>query len=402
MRGPLSGVRIVDLTAVVLGPVATMHLADMGADVIKVEPPEGDIMRNAGNAPTKGMGPIYLGINRNKRALSLDLKKPEAVAALKRLIGTADVFVHNMRVEAVERLGLGYEQVKAVKPDIVYAYSVGYRTSGPYGKKPAFDDLVQGASGASMLTARVDGGPPRFLPSLIIDKTTGLHLGMGILAALFHRAQTGEGQMIEVPMLEAATGFLLVEHLFNKSYVPDRGAMGYPRVFSALNRPYPTKDGFICALPYNEKHYRAFTGEIGRPELMSDPRFATAKARSDNQPAIQAIIAEVMLTRTTADWLAFFETADIPSMVVNDLEQLFDDPHLKATGYFATRAHPTEGTIRTMASPFTFSRTPTSYYRHAPLLGADGREVLAEAGLSEDEIAALEATGALKVTAAEE
>jgi formyl-CoA transferase len=397
MPGPLSGYRIIDLTAVVLGPVATLHLADMGADVIKVEPPEGDIMRNAGNAPTTGMGPIYLGINRNKRSLCLDLKKPEAVAALKRLIATADVFVHNMRVEAVERLGLGYEAVKAVKPDIVYAYSVGYKHSGPYGQKPAFDDLVQGASGAAMLASRVDGGPPRFLPSLIVDKTTGLHLGMALLAALLHRERTGQGQMVEVPMLETIVSFWLVEHLFDKSYVPPRGKMGYSRVLSADRKPYRTRDGYVCALPYNEKHYRAFAEEIGRPELMSDPRFATAKARSDNQPAFQAIIAEVMPSRTTAEWLAFFEKADIPSMVVNDLDQLFEDPHLAATGFFTTREHPTEGPIRTTASPFEFSQTETSYRRHAPLLGADGREVLTEAGLKDEEIAALEASGVLKV-----
>ncbi|MDX2155306.1 MAG: CoA transferase [Hyphomicrobiaceae bacterium] len=396
MTGPLDGYRIIDLTAVVLGPIATLHLADMGADVIKVEPPEGDIMRNPGNAPTPGMGPVYMSINRNKRALCLDLKKPEAIAALKRLIAGADVFVHNMRVEAIERLGLGYEAVKAVKPDIVYAYSVGYKHSGPYGQKPAFDDLVQGASGAAMLASRVDGGPPRFLPSLIVDKTTGLHLGMAILAALLHRERTGEGQKVEVPMLEVATGFWLVEHLFEYTYVPPRGTMGYKRVLSADRRPYRTMDGYICALPYNEKHYRAFADEIGRPELMSDPRFASMQARSNNQQAIQAIISEVMPTRTTVEWLAFFDKADIPAMPVQDLEHVLEDPHLSATGFFTTREHPTEGPIRTMASPFDFSATPTAYRRHAPLLGADGREVLAEAGFSADDIAGLEASGALR------
>ena len=397
MSGPLHNIRVIDLTAVVLGPLATLHLADMGADVIKVEPPEGDIMRNAGNAPTPGMGPIYLGINRNKRALCLDLKRPEALAALKRLIATADVFVHNMRVEAVERLGLGYAAVKAVRPDIVYAYSVGYKHSGPYGSKPAFDDLVQGASGAAMLASRIDGGPPRFLPSLIVDKTTGLHLGMAVLAALFHRERTGEGQMIEVPMLETIAGFWLVEHLFNHTYEPPRGGIGYPRVFSPARKPYRTRDGYVCALPYSEKHYHAFAAEIGRPELMRDPRFATPKARSDNGPAMQALIAEVMPTRTTAEWLAFFERADIPSMVVNDLEQLASDPHLAATGFFREHEHPTEGRIRTTASPFGFSATPTDYRRHAPLLGADGREVLAEAGLTPEEVARLEDSGAMVV-----
>jgi len=203
--------------------------------------------------------------------------------------------------------------------------------------------------------------------------------------------------MVEVPMLETITGFWLVEHLFDKSYLPERGQMGYSRVLSADRKPYRTQDGYVCALPYNEKHYRAFAAEIGRPELMSDPRFATAKARSDNQPAIQAIIAEIMPTRTTAEWLRFFEQADIPSMVVNDLEQLFDDPHLKETGFFTTREHPTEGSIRTTASPFEFSGTPTEYRRHAPHLGADGREVLGEAGLSSEEIESLEASGALKI-----
>jgi formyl-CoA transferase len=240
------------------------------------------------------------------------------------------------------------------------------------------------------------------LPSLIVDKTTGLHLGMAILSALFHRERSGEGQMVEVPMLETITNFWLVEHMYDHSYVPPRGSMGYTRVLSADRKPYRTRDGYICALPYNQKHYEVFTREIGRPGLMSDSRFATAKARSDNGPAIQAIIAEVMPTRTTAEWLTFFEQADIPAMVVNDLEQLADDPHLSATGFFTTREHPTEGAIRTMASPFDFSATPTAFTRHAPGLGADGREVLAEAGLGEGEIDALVASGALRLPAGRE
>ena len=398
MPGPLDGVRIIDLTAVVLGPVATLHLADMGADVIKVEPPEGDVMRNAGNSPTPGMGPIYLAVNRNKRALCLDLKMPVAVAALLRLIETADVLVHNMRPEAVERLGLGYEAVKAVNPGIVYAYSLGYKHSGPYGRKPAFDDLVQGASGAAMMQSRVDGAEPRFMPSLVVDKTTGLHLAMAVLAALFHRQRTGEGQMVEVPMMEAITGFWLAEHLFDQTYVPARGQMGYRRVLSADRRPYRTSDGYVCAIIYNEKHWRAFAAELGRPELASDPRFATQTARSNNQVALQALLAEVMPTRTTEAWLAFFDVADIPASRLNDLEDLLVDPHLAQTGFFTTREHPTEGPIRTMASPFDFSGTPTSYRRHAPLLGADGPEVLADAGFSEAEIAALWESGALRVS----
>lgn len=397
MPGPLHGIRIIDLTAVVLGPVATLHLADMGADVIKVEAPEGDVMRNAGHAPTPGMGPIYLALNRNKRSVVLDLKQPAAVAALKRLAATADVFVHNNRPQALEKLGLGYEDIRAVNPRIVYAYSLGYKRSGPYGARPAFDDLVQGASGAAMLQSRVDGGPPRFLPTLVADKTTGLHLGMAILAALLHRARTGEGQMVEVPMLESVTSFWLTEHLFDYTFVPPRGDIGYTRVLSADRKPYPTKDGYVCAVLYSGKHWEAFARHIGRPELITDARFATQAARSNNQVTMQAIIAEHAPSMTTAEWLAFFEAADIPSAPVNDLADLFEEPHLKATGFFATREHPTEGPIRTTASPLDFSATPTSYRRHAPGLGADGREVLAEAGFSADEVGALERTGALVV-----
>ena len=398
MPGPLHGIRIIDLTAVVLGPVATVHLADMGADVIKIESPDGDVMRNAGNAPTPGMGPIYLAVNRNKRSVCLDLKKPEAITALKRLVKNADVFVHNSRPAAMDRLGLGYEDIRKLNAKIIYAYSLGYKRSGPYGNKPAYDDLVQGASGAAMLQSRVDGGEPRFMPSLIVDKTTGLHLGMAILAALVHRERTGEGQQVEVPMLETITGFWLMEHMFNGTYVPPRGDMGYKRVLSADRIPYPTKDGHVCAIVYNEKHWLAFVKRIGRPELLSDPRFATQAQRSNNQVELQRLLAEEMPKATTAEWLAFFDEADIPAMGVKSLEDLADDPHLKATGFFTEREHPTEGRIRTTASPFEFSGSPTSYYRHAPQLGADGPEVLSEAGFDASEIAALEGSGAMRVT----
>ncbi len=400
MPGPLAGLRVLDLTAVVLGPIATLHLADMGADVIKIEPPEGDVMRNAGNAPTPGMGPIYLACNRNKRSLCLDLKKPEAVAALKRLVKDADVFVHNSRPAAMERLGLGYEDIRTLNPKIIYAYSLGYKRSGPYGAKPAYDDLVQGASGAAMLQSRVDGGPPRFLPSLVVDKTTGLHLAMGILGALVHRGKTGEGQMVEVPMLETITGFWLAEHMFEETYVPARGQWGYKRVLSVDRKPYPTKDGYVCAIVYNEKHWRAFVDEIKRPELLTDPRFVNQNARSNNQVAIQGIIAEATPAKTTAEWLAFFDKADIPAMGVLDLEDLPNDPHFKATGFFTEREHPTEGRIRTVASPFEYSATPADFRLHAPHLGENGPEVLGEAGFSKAEIAALRETGAMVVKGA--
>lgn len=397
MPGPLHAIRVIDLTAIVLGPLATMHLADMGADVIKIEPPEGDVIRVPGNPRTPKMGPIFLGANRNKRSVCLDLKRPEAIDIVKRMVTRADVFVHNSRPQAIERLGLGYDTLKSINPRLVYAYGLGYRSTGPYGHKAAYDDLVQGASGAAMLQSRVDGGPPRFLPSLIIDKTTGLHLAMAILAALVHRERTGEGQLVEVPMLESFAAFLLVEHMYGATWDPPRGESGYGRVLSEHRRPYRTKDGYVCALPYTEKQWKAFADALGRPDLATDPRFATQAGRANNQPAVQLIIADLMQARTTAEWLAFFEEADIPAMRVNDIDDLFEDPHLKATGFFATREHPAEGPIRTTASPFAFEKTPASYRRHAPVLGADGAEVLREFGLSEGDIEALVQSGALRL-----
>jgi crotonobetainyl-CoA:carnitine CoA-transferase CaiB-like acyl-CoA transferase len=397
MPGPLEGIRIIDLTAIVLGPLATMHLADLGADVIKIEPPEGDVIRVPGNPKTPKMGPIFLNANRNKRSVCLDLKRPEGVAVIKRLLESADVLVHNSRPQAIERLGLGYEAVKTINPRLVYAYGLGYKRSGPYGHKAAYDDLVQGASGAAMLQSRVDGGPPRFLPSLFIDKTTGLHLAMAIMAALVHRERTGEGQLVEVPMFETFAAFLLVEHMYGATWDPPRGDSGYGRVLSPHRRPYKTKDGYVCALPYTEKQWTAFTSALGRPDLATDPRFATQAGRANNQPAAQQIIAELMQSRTTDEWLAFFDEADIPAMRVNDIDDLFDDPHLKETDFFTMREHPSEGLIRTTASPFAFEKTPASYRRHAPVLGADGPEVLREAGVSQEELEALLRSGTLRV-----
>ena len=231
---PLSDTLVLDLTQVIAGPTAGQILGDMGADVIKVEPPEGDLLRLSGGSMGRdtGMGPIYMAANRNKRSLCLDLKKPRAVEILKGMIAKADLFIHNSRPAAIERLGLGYEELKKVNPSIVYAYSLGYARKGPYGHKPAFDDLVQGVSGAASLQSRVDGQPPKFMPSLIADKTTGLHLCIAVLAALYHRKVTGEGQMIEVPMLETLASFWLTEHLFGGTWKPERGTMGYDRIIN--------------------------------------------------------------------------------------------------------------------------------------------------------------------------
>ncbi len=281
MPGPLAGVKVIDLTAVLLGPFATQHLADMGADVIKVEPPEGDLLRVSGGSmgTDKSMGPIYMAANRNKRSLCLDLKKPRAVEILKGMIEGADLFIHNSRPAAIERLGLGYEDLKKINPSIIYAYSLGYARKGPYGHKPAFDDLVQGVSGAASLQSRVDGAPPKFMPSLIADKTTGLHLCIAVLGALYHRKCTGEGQMIEVPMLETLASFWLTEHLFGATWTPERGTMGYDRIINKYRHPFPTKDGYVCALPYTDAHWVTFFDIVERPDLAKDPRFCDRTVR---------------------------------------------------------------------------------------------------------------------------
>ena len=399
MPGPLAGVKVIDLTAVLLGPFATQHLADMGADVIKVEPPEGDLLRLSGGSMgrDKSMGPIYMAANRNKRSLCLDLKKPKAVEVLKDLIKGADLFIHNSRPAAIERLGLGYEELKKVNPSIIYAYSLGYARKGPYGHKPAFDDLVQGVSGAASLQSRVDGESPKFMPSLIADKTTGLHLCIAVLGALYHRKCTGEGQMIEVPMLETLASFWLTEHLFGETWTPGRGAMGYDRIINKFRHPFPTQDGYICALPYTDAHWVKFFEIVERPDLAQDPRFCDRTVRPKHFSELYQVLDSLLKHRKTQEWLDALDEADIPAMPVNTLENLFDDPHLKATGFFTDREHPTEGPIKTFKSPLDFEKTPVEFRRHAPRIGEDGPEVLREAGLSDADIATLKADKAMIV-----
>jgi len=399
MPGPLAGVKVIDLTAVLLGPFATQHLADMGADVIKVEPPEGDLLRLSGGSMgrDKNMGPIYMAANRNKRSLCLDLKKPRAVEILKAMIAKADLFIHNSRPAAIERLGLGYEDLKKINPSIIYAYSLGYARKGPYGHKPAFDDLVQGVSGAASLQTRVDGQSPKFMPSLVADKTTGLHLCIAVLGALYHRKCTGEGQMIEVPMLETLASFWLTEHLFGATWTPERGTMGYDRIINKYRHPFPTKDGYICALPYTDAHWVTFFELAGRSDLAREQKFVDKFQRPRHFNELYQVLDSLLKDRTTAEWLEAFDTADIPAMPVNSMEQLLEDPHLVATGFFTDREHPSEGPIKTFASPLDFEKTKVEFRHHAPRLGGDGVAVLREAGLSDAEIEALKADKTLIV-----
>jgi len=392
--GPLAGVRVLDLTTVLLGPYATQILGDMGADVIKVEAPAGDPLRAVGPARHAGMGAVFLNANRNKRSLALDLKNPAARRALLRVAESADVFVHSMRPQAIARLGLAYEDVAAVNPRIVYCGAYGYSKDGPYGHLPAYDDMIQGASGLAALQGRPDGRP-RYAATVIADKTVGLSVVYAVAMALFHRERTGEGQAVEVPMFETMVSFLMVEHLYGLTFDPPEGGTGYQRILSPDRRPYATVDGYVCVLPYTDRQWASFFEIVGRPDLARDDRFADLSGRTRNVDALYAALAEILATRTTHEWLTAFEAAAIPAMKVNEPDDLPADPHLAATGFFRTVEHPTEGRLRTAGIPVSMSATPGGIDRPAPRLGEHGREVLAEAGCGDDEIAALAAAGVL-------
>lgn len=392
---PLEGIRVLDWTIWQQGPISAMMLSDLGADVIKIEaPPKGDSTRYLGPSRSPGMSGPFLNLNRNKRSLALDLKQDAAKEALRRLIATADVFVHNMRPQAIARLGFAYEDVAKIRPDIVYCGAYGYSQKGPYRAKPAYDDLIQGASGLAGLPRRM-GEEPRFAPTVLADKLVGLTTSHMILAALYHRARTGEGQFIEAPMFETMVAFLMVEHLYAKTFDPPLGPTGYARLTTPHRRPYRTKDGYVCILPYSDKQWASFFEIAGRPELKDDPRFKDHSTRTTHIDEIYRILAEAMLEKSTDEWVRLAESVEIPVAKVNDLDDLLEDEHLKAVGLFQTFEHPTEGRVRLSGPPATFSKTPAEIRRQAPRFGENGAELLRELGYSEREIAALRESGAL-------
>ena len=396
MPGPLDGVRVLDLTTVVMGPYATQILADLGADVVKVEPPEGDVMRHAWPARHNGMGHIFLNANRNKRSIVLDLKQEAARQACLALARNADVLVYNIRPQAMARLGLAYEDLRAVNPRIIYVGGFGYSQRGPYAAKAAYDDLIQGAAGIPWLLKKQGADLPRYAPVIMADRTVGLHIANAVCAALYAREKTGQGQRVDVPMFESLLQSVLGEHLGGYTFEPQTGELGYARMLAKDRRPYQTADGHVCALIYNDKQWRAFLTLVGKPELMQTEPFRNQEARSRNYDTAYALVDEEMRKRGTEEWIAALEGADIPVQRMNSLSDIVHDPHLEAIGYFGVVEHPSEGPIRTMAVPSEWSETVPEYRRHAPRFGEHTREVLREAGLPDGEIEALIASGAAR------
>ncbi len=376
----LEGIRIVDLTSVVFGPYCTQTLADMGADVIKVEPPTGDQFRMAGRpAKTPLMGPCHMTLNRGKRSVVLDLKDAEDHRAMGDLLAGADVFVHNVRAQAIERLGFGYDAVKALNPNIIYVHCVGFGSDGPYADLQAYDDVIQAATGTATLLPRVDGDPrPRYVPSLIADKVAGLHGAYAVLAAYIHRLRSGEGQHVEVPMFEAFTQFMMEEHLFGAVFDPPTSPAGYARQIDPDRQPFPTKDGYISIVPYTDQSWAKVFAVLGKPAVLDDERLSNPILRMKNSALLYQAIADLTPARTSAEWVEAFHAVQIPAMPVRDLNDMKDDPHLKATGFFRRREHPTEGTYFEMRPPVRFGAAPDIAIEPAPLLGEHTAAVKAE------------------------
>ena len=392
--GPLEGVTVVDLTQVVVGPLCTQILADHGASIIKVEGPKGDLVRNLnGKSPTPGMGAKFLHLNRNKRSVVLDLKQPAGFSAVTKLLERADVMVWNVRPAAMKRLKLSYEDVRAINPKIVYCGMFGFGQDGRYRSKPAFDTIIQGASGMSGLFER-SGERPRNVPLVAADKTVGLIAVQMIVMALYRRTQTGEGSAIEIPMFENFVKFVMEEHMYLQTFDPPLGPTCDPRLIDSHAGPVPTKDSYICISATTNAQAFALFDAIGRPELKDDARFSSVSARFANVKDYYAYRTEAMKAKTTAEWLEIFDKADIPAMPYNTPDTIFDDPHLKDIGFFEWREHPTEGRVRMMRLPNKWSCGTRRDWNPAPKLGQQSVEILREIGVDDAEIEKMVRSGA--------
>ncbi|UYO95141.1 CaiB/BaiF CoA transferase family protein [Pollutimonas sp. M17] len=382
--GPLDGIRILDLSSVVMGPYATQILGDLGADVIKVESPSGDNMRAVGPMRNPGMGAIYLHLNRNKRSAALDLKTADGREACLELARTADVLLYNTRPQAMARLGLDYDAVAQANPRIVYVGAYGFGNRGPYAGKPAYDDLIQGMTGIPALYQLNSGDVPRYAPLTLADRAVGMHVAIAMLAGVLRARASGQGQAIEIPMFEAMAQLVLGDHLGGQTFEPPAGPTGYARLLVHHRRPYATANGYISVLIYNDKHWSRFFQLIGRPDLQADPRFITHTARARHIDEAYSLVAGILADNTSEYWLQALGKADIPAAPLYSVDDLIDDPHLRQVDMLQPLQHPSEGAMRTPAPVGSYSKTPLSIRRHAPRLGEHTQEILHEAGLRQE------------------
>jgi crotonobetainyl-CoA:carnitine CoA-transferase CaiB-like acyl-CoA transferase len=389
--GPLKGFRILDLTTVLFGPFGTQTLGDWGAEIIKVESLTGDTWRNSGQFRNRGMSGQFMTVNRNKRSIALDLKHPEGKAVLRRLIPTVDALVSNIRPAGLARLGFSYEECKALNPKIVYASATGFGQNGPWAARPAFDEIIQAASGFA--SAMGTDEEPAFVPSLIGDKLCGMALTSAVTAALLHRERTGEGQMVEVPMLETLAAFNSIEMFGGQAFVPPIGPSGYKRM--KARKPVRTKDGWLTMLPYSGANWCAFFEAVGHPECIEEFSVRDPVSRARNIDLIYDRMREIAPSRTTAEWETLLLSIDVPHTSFAKLTEVADQPHLKGVDLFQVVDHPTEGKLLQARPPARFSASPANVHRMAPTLGQHTREILAEAGFADEEIGALIETKAV-------
>ena len=389
---PLEGIRVLEIASMIFGPLAGQYLGDMGADVIKLEPPEGDLTRSIGPRRSPRMGSFFLTSNRNKRSIVVDLKMTEGKEILQSLASKTDVLLHSMRTPAANRLGLDYASLSQQHQRLIYCHVAGYGDDGLYAGRPAYDDIIQAASGLATLQT-VIAGQPRFIPTIIADKISGLHAAYAIMAALMQRSQTGLGQHVDVSMFETMAAFNMMEHQWGHAFEPPIGPMGYEPVSTAARRPYKTLDGFLALLPYNDSHWNRFFELAGESQIMQDPRFATFAARQKNVQLVWNEIEKQIARKTNAQWLELLTPEDIPFSVVNSLEDLVNDPHFKSVDFWQIHQHPSEGSLRMARVPIQMSGARTDFKRLQPLLGEHSKEILQELGFDDSRISHWTAAG---------